>query len=71
MTAKHLADREVALSVHGSVGSARIRIEFDQQNLLLDFVDAMKLADDLVDMVEKTRRTRNKRKNKKGMPNHE
>lgn len=63
MNAKHLTDREVELSVHGSVATARVRIEFGEQILLLDFADALQLADDLVDTVEQTRRTRNRRKN--------
>lgn len=69
MTAKHLTDRHVELSVHGSVASARVRIEFGSQILLLDFADALQLADDLVDTVEATRRTKNRRK--KGTTTHE
>lgn len=62
MTAKHLTDTEVELSVHGSVASARVRIEFGAQVLLLDFTAALQLADDLVDTVEQTRRIKNRRK---------
>ncbi|OZD81820.1 hypothetical protein CH260_10365 [Rhodococcus sp. 05-2256-B2] len=65
MTAKHLTDTEVELSVHGSVTSARVRIQFGSQILLLDFADALQLADDLVDTVETTRRTKNRKKAKK------
>ncbi|OZF00556.1 hypothetical protein [Rhodococcoides fascians] len=69
MTAKHLTDRDVELSVRGSVAAARVRIEFGHQVLLLDFADALQLADNLVDTVERTRKTRNHRK--KGTRLHE